>query len=182
MARTWAEFLGDAEGPYETETTRRGFASRLRDSLSRSRRALTEQIATIAFDPEDSESWERLEEALLLGDVGVKATAELVARLEARQDVSDLSTALADEITKLFGPPPKLDLDAAPSVILVVGVNGTGKTTTIGKLAQKLREHGRTVTVGAADTFRAAADEARARAAATRLRSPTTRSAPAATS
>ena len=159
MARTWAEFLGDAEGPYETETTRRGFASRLRDSLSRSRRALTEQIATIAFDPEDSESWERLEEALLLGDVGVKATAELVARLEARQDVSDLSTALADEITKLFGPPPKLDLEAAPSVILVVGVNGTGKTTTIGKLAQKLREHGRTVTVGAADTFRAAAEE-----------------------
>src|SRR5689334_1075091 len=159
MARSWAEFLGDAEGPYETETTRRGFASRLRDSLSRSRRALTEQIATIAFDPEDSESWERLEEALLLGDVGVKATAELVARLEARQDVSDLSTALADEITKLFGPPPKLDLDAAPSVILVVGVNGTGKTTTIGKLAQKLREHGRSVTVGAADTFRAAAEE-----------------------
>ena len=159
MARTWAEFLGDAEGPYETETTRRGFASRLRDSLSRSRRALTEQIATIAFDPEDSESWERLEEALLLGDVGVKATAELVARLEARQDVSDLSTALADEITKLFGPPPKLDLEAAPSVILVVGVNGTGKTTTIGKLAQKLREHGREVTLGAADTFRAAAEE-----------------------
>ena len=159
MARTWAEFLGDAEGPYETETTRRGFASRLRDSLSRSRRALTEQIATIAFDPEDSESWERLEEALLLGDGGVKATAELVARLEARQDVSDLSTALADEITKLFGPPPKLDLEAAPSVILVVGVNGTGKTTTIGKLAQKLREHGRSVTVGAADTIRAAAEE-----------------------
>ena len=159
MARTWAEFLGDAEGPYETETTRRGFASRLRDSLSRSRRALTEQIATIAFDPEDSESWERLEEALLLGDVGVKATAELVARLEARQDVSDLSTALADEITKLFGPPPKLDLEAAPSVILVVGVNGTGKTTTIGKLASKLHEHGRSVTLGAADTFRAAAEE-----------------------
>ena len=54
-----------ARGPYETETTRRGFAARLRDSLSRSRRALTEQISAIAFDPEDSESWERLEEALL---------------------------------------------------------------------------------------------------------------------
>jgi fused signal recognition particle receptor len=107
----------------------------------------------------DSVSWERLEEALLGGDVGVKATAELVARLEARQDVSDLSEALADEIGKLFGPAPKLSLDASPSVILVVGVNGTGKTTTIGKLAQKLREHGRSVTVGAADTFRAAAEE-----------------------
>jgi fused signal recognition particle receptor len=159
MARSWAEFLGDGEGPDETETTRRGFASRLRDSLSRSRRALTEQITAIAFDPEDSESWERLEEALLTGDVGVKATAELVARLEARQDVSDLGEALAEEIAELFGPPPTLALGSHPSVILVVGVNGTGKTTTIGKLAQKLREHGRSVTVGAADTFRAAAEE-----------------------
>src|SRR6185437_5469982 len=122
MARSWAEFLGDGEGPDETETTRRGFASRLRDSLSRSRRALTEQITAIAFDPEDSESWERLEEALLTGDVGVKATAELVARLEARQDVSDLGEALAEEIAELFGPPPTLDLGSHPSVILVVGV------------------------------------------------------------
>ena len=59
----------------------------------------------------------------------------------------------------MLGQPPTLDLTAHPSVILVVGVNGTGKTTTIGKLAQKLREHGRQVTVGAADTFRAAAEE-----------------------
>ena len=159
MARSWAEFLGDAEGPYETEVTRRGFASRLRDSLSRSRRALTEQLAVAAFDPGDSASWERLEEALLGADVGVKATAELVQRLEARQDGGDLSDALAEEIATLFGPPPTLELAARPSVILVVGVNGTGKTTTIGKLAEKLREHGRSVTVGAADTFRAAAEE-----------------------
>jgi fused signal recognition particle receptor len=159
MARSWAEFLGDAEGPYETEVARRGFASRLRESLSRSRRALTEQLAVAAFDPGDASSWERLEEALLGADVGVKGTAELVARLEARQDVSDLSEALAEEIATLFGSPPSLALTTRPSVILVVGVNGTGKTTTIGKLAQKLREHGRSVTVGAADTFRAAAEE-----------------------
>jgi fused signal recognition particle receptor len=159
MARTWAEFLGDAEGPYETETTRRGFASRLRDSLSRSRRALTEQLAVAAFDPGDASSWERLEEALLGADVGVPATAELVARLEARQVSGDLTEALSEEIASLFGDPPTLKLDDQPSVILVVGVNGTGKTTTIGKLAQKLREHGRSVTVGAADTFRAAAEE-----------------------
>ena len=159
MPRSWAEFLGDAEGPYETEVARRGFTARLRDSLSRSRRALTEQLAVAAFDPDDSASWERLEEALLGADVGVKATAELVRRLEARQDAGDLATALADEISTLFGPPPSLALDTRPSVILVVGVNGTGKTTTIGKLAQKLREHGRSVTVGAADTFRAAAEE-----------------------
>jgi len=159
MARTWTELLGDAEGPYETETTRRGFVSRLRDSLSRSRRALTDQLAAVAFDPDDAASWERLEEALLTADVGVRATAEIVRRLEARQDLTDLDTALAEEIAAMFGPAPTLDLAHHPAVILVVGVNGTGKTTTIGKLAQKLREHGRAVTVGAADTFRAAAEE-----------------------
>ena len=159
MARSWAEFLGDAEGPYETEVARRGFASRLRESLSRSRRALGEQLAVAAFDPGDSSSWERLEEALLGADVGIGATAELVARLEARQGIGDLAEALAQEIAALFGAPPTLELTARPSVILVVGVNGTGKTTTIGKLAQKLHEHGRSVTVGAADTFRAAAEE-----------------------
>ena len=159
MPRSWAEFLGDAEGPYETEVARRGFASRLRESLSRSRRALTEELAVTAFDPGDSASWERLEEALIGADVGVKATAELVRRLEARQVSGDLAGPLSEEIASLFGAPPALALDGRPTVILVVGVNGTGKTTTIGKLAQKLREHGRSVTVGAADTFRAAAEE-----------------------
>ena len=159
MARSWAELLGDSEGPYETEVARRGFTARLRESLSRSRKALTEQLAVVAFDPADATSWERLEEALLAADVGVPATAELVTRLEARQDLTDLDSALAEEIARMFGDPPMLDLDHRPAVILVVGVNGTGKTTTIGKLAQKLREHGRDVTVGAADTFRAAAEE-----------------------
>ncbi len=159
MARSWAEFLGDAEGPCETEVARRGFTARLRDSLSRSRRALTEQLAVAAFDPDDSESWERLEEALLGADVGVRATAELVTRLEARPGLTDLNTALAEEVAAIFGEPPVLAIGERPAVILVVGVNGTGKTTTIGKLAQKLREHGREVTVGAADTFRAAAEE-----------------------
>jgi fused signal recognition particle receptor len=159
MARTWAELLGDAEGPEEAEEERRGFFGRLRESLTKSRRALTEQIAVAAFDPADDASWERLEEALIQADVGVRATAELVRRLEARQDVEELSTALADEIEELLGESGTLDVRHEPAVILVVGVNGTGKTTTIGKLAQKLREHSRTVTLGAADTFRAAAEE-----------------------
>ncbi len=159
MTRSWAELLGDSEGPQEDEADRRGFFGRLRESLSKSRRALAEQIVVAAFDPADDESWERLEEALIQADVGVRATAELVRRLEARQDLTDLGTALAEEIAQLLGEPPVLDVDQRPTVILVVGVNGTGKTTTIGKLAQKLREHGRDVTVGAADTFRAAAEE-----------------------
>src|SRR5262249_58139359 len=87
MARSWAEFLGDAEGPYETQEAQRGFIGRLRDSLSRSRRALAEQIAVAAFDPEDDASWERLEEALIQGDVGVRATAELVRRLQQRPEL-----------------------------------------------------------------------------------------------
>ncbi|MEI8105594.1 MAG: signal recognition particle-docking protein FtsY [Actinomycetes bacterium] len=159
MARSWAELLGDTDGPQESEASRQGFFGRLRESLGRSRRALTDQLAAVAFDPGDAASWERLEEALLGADVGVPATAELIRRLEARQDLTDLDTALTEEITALFGAPPTLDLAHAPAVILVVGVNGTGKTTTIGKLAQKLHEHGRSVTLGAADTFRAAAEE-----------------------
>jgi len=159
MAKTWAELLGDDEEPQDAETERRGFFGRLRESLSKSRRALTEQLAVVAFDPADDASWERLEEALIQADVGVRATAELVRRLEARQDLTELGSALAEEIEVLLGEPPRLDVGHAPSVILVVGVNGTGKTTTIGKLAQKLRQHGREVTLGAADTFRAAAEE-----------------------
>jgi fused signal recognition particle receptor len=89
----------------------------------------------------------------------VRATAELIRRLEARQDLGDLATALAEEVAALFGEPPLLDVRHEPAVILVVGVNGTGKTTTIGKLASRLRESGRDVTVAAADTFRAAAEE-----------------------
>ena len=159
MARTWAELLGDAAAAEETQEARAGFFGRLRDSLSKSRRALTESIAAAAFDPADDEAWERLEEALIHADVGVRATAELVRRLEARQDLDDLGAALAEEIATLMGEPPTLALAERPAVILVVGVNGTGKTTTIGKLAWQLQRHGRSVLVAAGDTYRAAAEE-----------------------
>jgi len=159
MSRTWAELLGDAEDGAREADERTGFLGRLRDSLSKSRRALVAELGA-SFDPGDEEAWERLEEALIRGDVGVPATAELVRRLEARGGLTDLSEALADEVALLFGEPPTLaSAPEAPTVVLVVGVNGTGKTTTIGKLARKLSEHGRSVLVGAADTFRAAAEE-----------------------
>src|SRR5215210_8344832 len=159
MARSWAELLGDGEGLQETAEERQGFFGRLRDSLGKSRRALTGELAAATFDPGNDEDWERLEEALIQGDVGVRATAELVRRLEARSDLTDLNAALAEEIADMLGEPGTLNVAAKPSVILVVGVNGTGKTTTIGKLAQKLREHDRSVLLGAGDTFRAAAEE-----------------------
>jgi fused signal recognition particle receptor len=159
MPRSWGELLGEENAQPDPEAERSGLFSRLRDSLSKSRRALTAELASAAFDPGDHAAWERLEEALIRADVGVRATAELVQRLEARQDLTDLNAALAEEIAALFGDPGTLDVHSRPSLILVVGVNGTGKTTTIGKLAERLRQHGHSVVLGAADTFRAAAEE-----------------------
>src|SRR5207302_10541192 len=125
VARSWAELLGEEGASPEPEEARAGFFSRLRDSLGKSRRALTQQLAEAAFDPQDEEAWERLEEALIAADVGVRATAELVQRLEARPDIPDLNEALADEIARLLGEPGRLEVGAHPAVLLVVGVNGT---------------------------------------------------------
>ena len=158
MSYTWSELLGDAVTESD-EPERTGFFGRMRYSLAKSRVALSAELQSAGFDSSDDEAWERLEEALIRSDVGVPATAELVRRLEARGVAGDLEDALVTEVEALFGDPPTLALAAKPSVILVVGVNGTGKTTTIGKLARKLHEHGRSVLVGAADTFRAAAEE-----------------------
>src|SRR5829696_8595583 len=112
MSRTWAELLGDADGPEESEEQRAGFFGRLRDSLGKSRRALTGELAAAAFDPGNEEDWERLEEALIRGDVGVRATAELVRRLEARNELSDLNAALAEEIADMLGEAGTLNVTA----------------------------------------------------------------------
>src|SRR5215210_432647 len=103
MPRSWSELLGEEGARPEPEESRGGLFSRLRDSLSKSRQALTQEIASAAFDPGDELAWERLEEALIRGDVGVRATAELVRRLEARGEIDDLNGALADELAALLG-------------------------------------------------------------------------------
>ena len=159
MPRSWAQLLGEEAAEPDAEAERAGLFARLRDSLGKSRRALTQELASAAFDPGDELAWERLEEALIRADVGVRATAELVRRLEARGELGDLREALVEEVGALFGDPGTLAVQSHPSVLLVVGVNGTGKTTTIGKLAERLRQHDHSVVVGAADTFRAAAEE-----------------------
>jgi fused signal recognition particle receptor len=160
VTRSWAEFLGDSAPGQAEEEEQKGWLGRLRDSLAGSRRALTQDLL---FEPADEASWERIEEALLQADVGVPATVEIVRRLEERDPGSEheLLEGLEEVVVELVGPDGDgtLHLGAAPSVLLVVGVNGTGKTTTIGKLAHRLAEHGRSVIVAAADTFRAAADE-----------------------
>jgi fused signal recognition particle receptor len=161
VSRSWADFLGDDEAPRDDGAEERsGWFRRLRDSLEGSRRALARELS---FDPADETSWERIEEALIHADCGVPATVEIVRRLEAGEPASreELLAGLQEIIAELMSLDGKdrFAVDSRPSVVLVVGVNGTGKTTTIGKLAHRLREHGRSVIVAAADTFRAAADE-----------------------
>jgi len=148
--------LGD-EGDAEPEAERRRIFGRLRSSLGRTRSVI--RLPMGRFDPRSDESWEELEEALISADVGTDATDALVERLRKRRDVDDLGQALVEETEALLGEPATLAVQERPSVILVVGVNGTGKTTTIGKLAHRLSRHGRSVLIAAADTFRAAADE-----------------------
>ena len=166
----WSEaLLGLAvrEEP-QAEEKRRGFFARLRENLQRSSRALASGLSELAFDPQDSDVWERLEEALIAADCGVPATVEIVQRLESEAGAGSLRTpdelqaALQRIIAEKLALPLSeraLDLRAEPAVILIVGVNGTGKTTTIGKLAYRLHEAGASVVIGAADTFRAAASE-----------------------
>src|SRR5918911_1787112 len=102
MPRSWSQLLGEENASPEPDERRGGMFSRLRDSLSKSRRALTGEIAAAAFDPGNDADWERLEEALIMGDVGVRATAELVQRLEQRGDAGDnLNEALSEEVAKL---------------------------------------------------------------------------------
>ena len=157
MVRSWSELLGDEREIAEPEEERRRFLGRLRSSLGRTRIVI--RLPLGRFDPRDDAAWEELEEALISADVGMAATDSLVERLRGRRSVEDLEQALVEEITAMLGEPGALAVNERPSVVLVVGVNGTGKTTTIGKLAHRLSEHGRSVLVAAADTFRAAADE-----------------------
>ncbi len=164
MTGSWAELLGDEEAVEDGdgEGRRRRFR-RLRRGLAKSRRALSSGLTGWRYDPSDLESWEQLEEALIAADVGVATTQEIVERLEKGRPKTNEEALerMRGLLAELATPrdPPRLLLPARPSVVLVVGVNGTGKTTTIGKLASRLRDSGRSVIVASADTYRAAADE-----------------------
>src|SRR2546430_14452953 len=120
MSLTWAELLGD-EPTTADEPERSGLFARMRESLAKSRRALTTELANAAFDSGDEAAWERLEEALIRSDVGVQATAELVRRLEARGAVGRLSDALAGGGGAGFGGPPAVRRLGPPSLALVRG-------------------------------------------------------------
>ena len=144
---------------------------RFRERLGRSRAALSRGMAgLLARGADDDEAWEELEEALLAADVGVATSTELVERLRTRARAERaagpaLRELLRAELLDAVGTPDRslaLDLlteQQRPGIVLVVGVNGTGKTTTVGKLALALAEEGKQPVLAAADTFRAAATE-----------------------
>ncbi|MDI6028862.1 signal recognition particle-docking protein FtsY [Corticibacterium sp. UT-5YL-CI-8] len=147
---------------------RQTWFQKLRDGLSRSSRELSGNIAGIFTKRKlDEETLQDLEDVLIRADLGVETALRITDTLAASRygkDVSDLEvrTVMAEQVEKVLGPvaiPLELDLSHKPHVILVVGVNGTGKTTTIGKLAAKLTSGGLSVMLAAGDTFRAAAIE-----------------------
>ncbi len=145
---------------------RRGVLRRLRESLATSRQALSAELTSSLFETLDSETWERLEEALIMADVGARTTAEVVGRLEAevesgKVEGADAARARLIELLAELAEVGEgtIDLRKRPALILVVGVTGTGKTTTIGKLAGRLSEMGLSVLLAAGDTYRAAAVE-----------------------
>jgi fused signal recognition particle receptor len=158
---------GEDGGEEQGGARRGGLFRRLRESMANTRQALGSEIQATLFGVLDEQTWERLEEALIMADVGASTTASVVGTLEAEvgagtieggEALSERLIALLAETTRVGDA--RIDIRSKPTVIMAVGVNGTGKTTTIGKLAWHLRkELGMSVMLGAADTFRAAASE-----------------------
>ncbi len=145
-----------------------GFFDKLKQGLNKTKTSFEQKMNNVFsnFRKVDEELLEELEEALIMSDVGAKTSTEIVSRLRNRikkeniQDEEGVKQALRDEIKEIFDSVDNsLKLETNPAVILVVGVNGVGKTTSIGKIANRLKQDGKKVVVAAADTFRAAAVE-----------------------
>ena len=151
--------------PRKKEKIGMGFLDKLKSGLSKTKNAIFGQIDNVlkAFVKVDEELLEELEELLITSDVGVNATEEIIDRL--REQIKDgrlkekeqVVGALKEILTDMIGEGGELELSSTPSIILVIGVNGAGKTTSIGKISNRLIKKGKRVVVAAADTFRAAA-------------------------
>lgn len=144
-----------------------GFFDKIKAGLKKTRDSITGQINSMlhAFTKIDEELFEELEELLVMADVGMNTATEICDTLRTRvkergiTDPNEIMTLLQEVVTEMVSGDNELHLDTQPSVILVIGVNGVGKTTTIGKLASRLTAEGRSVLLCAGDTFRAAAAE-----------------------
>lgn len=145
-----------------------GFFDKLKNGLSKTKNSFDEKMNNVFsnFRKVDEDLLEELEEALIMSDVGVQTSTMIINNLRDRvkkdnlKDAEEVKEALREEVKNIFDETEKeLNLKTQPSVILVVGVNGVGKTTSIGKIANRLRKDGKKVVVAAADTFRAAAVE-----------------------
>ena len=151
--------------PRKKEKTGMGFLDKLKAGLSKTKNAIFGQIDNVlkAFVKVDEELLEELEELLIMSDIGVNATEEIIDRL--REQIKDgrlkekeqVIDALKEILTDMIGDGGDLNLSTTPAIILVIGVNGAGKTTSIGKISNRLVKRGKRVVVAAADTFRAAA-------------------------
>lgn len=145
-----------------------GFFSKLKEGLSKTKNSFNEKMNNVFsnFRKVDEELLEELEEVLIMSDVGVETSLKIIDNLRTRikrekiEDEERVKKALREEIKKIFDDVQENNEEKSkPSVILVVGVNGVGKTTSIGKIANRLRQDGKKVVIAAADTFRAAAVE-----------------------
>ena len=145
-----------------------GFFDKLKQGLSKTKNSFEEKMNNVfsTFRKVDEDLLEELEEILIMSDVGVETSTKIIENLRDRikkqkiEDIEAVKQALREEIKEIFDSVDNsLHLDTVPSVILVVGVNGVGKTTSIGKMANRLKQDGKKVVVAAADTFRAAAVE-----------------------
>ena len=142
-----------------------GLFSKIKQGLQKTRDSISNGVNSIlnSFTKIDEELFEELEETLVISDVGVVTAEEICGQLRKKiketgiTDPSEIKGLMKEIIAKMLGEDEGLKLDTKPSVILVIGVNGVGKTTTIGKLASQLKADGKKVVLGAADTFRAAA-------------------------
>ncbi len=141
----------------------RSWLDRLRSTLRGTRETLTTRVDALLAGPLDEAFFTELEEVLIAADVGAALAAKITERLRKEGAGARTADALRATLTAIIrdhlGPPGVLDLDPPPAAIVILGVNGSGKTTTIGKLAHRLKERGRRVVLAAGDTFRAAAIE-----------------------
>ena len=151
--------------PRRRETIGMAFLDKLKAGLTKTKNAIFGQVDNVlkAFVKVDEDLLEELEELLICSDVGVTATEEIIDELRERikdgrlKEKEQVTEALREILSDMIGEGEPLKLEGTPSVILVIGVNGAGKTTSIGKISKRLIEDGKKVVVAAADTFRAAA-------------------------